>query len=61
MLEKVIHFRNEIVKIAGYGEMTISEIANRILSADPNRKYLTDCLSEEIEKLERKNDQGVNK
>lgn len=56
MLEKVIHFRNEIVNIAGYGEMTISEIVDRILSADPNRKYLTDCLAEEIEKLERKNE-----
>jgi hypothetical protein len=55
MLNKVIHFRNEIVNIAGYGEMTIGEIAVRILSADPNRKYLTDCLAEEIEKLERKN------
>jgi hypothetical protein len=56
MLNKVIQFEKVVVKIAGYGEMTISEIADRILSADPNRKYLTDCLSEEIEKLERKND-----
>ena len=55
MLNKVIQFEKVVVKIAGYGEMTISEIADRILSADPNRKYLTDCLAEEIEKLERKN------
>jgi hypothetical protein len=55
MLNKVIQFEKVVVKIAGYGEMTISEIADRILSADPNRKYLTDCLAEEIEKLERGN------
>ncbi len=56
MLNKVIQFQYEIVKIAGYGEMTIGEIADRILSGDLNRKYLTDCLAEEIEKLERKNE-----
>jgi hypothetical protein len=55
MFRQAVIYKDEIVNIAGYGEMTIEEIADRILSADLNRKYLTDCLAEEIAKLKDKN------
>jgi hypothetical protein len=54
---KVVIHKDERIDVVGFGNYSIEALANVILngSAGTSYEYLTDCLAEEIEKLERKN------